>query len=155
MVKFFPQQDLGTLNIQDLALSCIQLFPAFVTRYKSGASFSQKRCTEIFPVCWCTLATFILNIVTAMCRNLTQDRIKPRTTQLNIRQRKHKLENVIWNHSIDCPILLSRQRKISQSSNYKRRHTEPKGTNFRMEHSCPRKVCFSRSLPFTFTFKMT
>ena len=60
------------LNIKDLALSCIQLVPAFVTWYLSDATFNQKRSAGNFPSCWCTLATFIMNIVTAMCRNLTQ-----------------------------------------------------------------------------------
>jgi hypothetical protein len=155
MVRFFPQQGLGTLNIQDLALPFIQLVTTFVTGYISDATFSQKRCTGIFPMCWCTLSTFILNIVTAMCRNLTHDSIKPRKMKLSIRQRKHKAENLIWNHSIDSPVLLSRQRKISQSSNYKGRQKGQKGTNFRMDCGCSRKVWFSRSLLFTFTFNIT
>ena len=34
------QQKLGNLNIQDLALSCIQFVPTFVTGYMSNATFS-------------------------------------------------------------------------------------------------------------------
>ena len=123
MVRFFPQQELGTLNIRDLGLSCIQLFPIFVTGYMPDVTFSRKRCTEIFSVCWCTLSAFILNIVTAMRRNLTHESIKPRNTKLTIKQRKRKGENQIWNHSIDSPVLLPRQRIISQYSNYTEKRT--------------------------------
>jgi hypothetical protein len=39
------------LDITDLALSCIQLVPTFVTGYISDVTFNQKRCAEMFPFC--------------------------------------------------------------------------------------------------------